>query len=170
MACALYRHFNEQNELLYVGVSNSHLKRLSEHAKRATWASQISLVAVRQFPTRQAALAAERAAIQAERPKFNIVHNGPRAARKKAAHSKSPILRNCSLPVNLDHVRQLLEAADKEGKGRLAYNVKQAAMALDMAPRDVRWLMKTGELPARGRGRVGTLVLLDDLRRCAGRV
>jgi hypothetical protein len=75
---SLYRHFDAAGELLYVGVSISAVARLSEHARASRWASQIARVDIERHPTREAALAAEAAAIKAERPRYNTQHNRSR--------------------------------------------------------------------------------------------
>jgi hypothetical protein len=66
----LYRHFDADNVLLYVGISLSAVQRLQRHSKRR-WADQIARVEIVTFPTRAAALAAEAEAIVTERPLFN---------------------------------------------------------------------------------------------------
>jgi excisionase family DNA binding protein len=71
----LYRHFDAEGSLLYVGISLSFVNRLSQHKDHSHWFDKISRVEVRSFPTRQKALEAEKAAIQNENPKFNIAHS-----------------------------------------------------------------------------------------------
>lgn len=78
MRTALYRHFAKDGALLYVGISMSWPKRTKSHARDSRWFDQIASVKVEHFPTREAALEAERTAIKAEKPKYNVVHNrGP---------------------------------------------------------------------------------------------
>ena len=74
--CKLYRHFDGDDVLLYVGVSKSALRRLSEHST-AKWADDIVRVSVQNFPSRSEALKAEREAILKERPKYNIAGTKP---------------------------------------------------------------------------------------------
>lgn len=71
----LYRHFDENGCLLYIGISLNVVGRLSQHREHSGWYRQIRSVSVESFPTRQDAVAAERAAIKMERPKFNVIHN-----------------------------------------------------------------------------------------------
>jgi hypothetical protein len=73
-ATSLYRHFDGAGRLLYVGVSLDAVARLGRHVRFAAWTAEIARVDVERFPTREAALAAERAAIKAERPLHNIIH------------------------------------------------------------------------------------------------
>jgi hypothetical protein len=67
----LYRHFAGNGRLLYVGVSLSAISRLSDH-RTSRWFDQIVDVEVEYYPTREAALAAEREAIRTENPLYNI--------------------------------------------------------------------------------------------------
>ena len=77
MSVQLYRHFNQSEELLYVGISVSAMLRLGQHCAVSPWFKDISRVMIETFPTREDALAAEKAAIKTERPKFNTQHNKP---------------------------------------------------------------------------------------------
>lgn len=74
----LYRYFGAEHELLYVGISKHPLHRLGEHRVDKAWWLKIESVSLTHYSTRAEALAAEQAAIVAERPLHNIVHNGPR--------------------------------------------------------------------------------------------
>ena len=79
MTTQLYRHFDKNNNLLYVGISLSTFNRLSQHKDHSGWFYGITNVTIEHFPTREEALAAERKAIKSENPKFNI------ASRKTVA-------------------------------------------------------------------------------------
>jgi excinuclease UvrABC nuclease subunit len=68
----LYRHFDAEGHLLYVGVSLSAVARLNQHMDVSHWSDTISEVRVETLPDRNAALAAETVAIQSENPKHNI--------------------------------------------------------------------------------------------------
>lgn len=83
MSTTLYRHFAGDDSLLYVGISLSWPTRTKAHASGSRWFDQVSRVEIERFPTREAALEAERDAIKAEKPKYNIVHNRP--AQRSAA-------------------------------------------------------------------------------------
>lgn len=73
---ALYRHFDRDSRLLYVGISLSAVERLREHRVHAAWFDRIVRIEIEWFQSRGAALNAERRAIMRERPECNIVHNG----------------------------------------------------------------------------------------------
>jgi len=70
----LYKHFDSDHRLLYVGVSLSSIARLRQH-RQSDWYNDIAWVARKVYPTRAAALEAEREAIQQERPLHNKTHN-----------------------------------------------------------------------------------------------
>lgn len=88
----LYRYFDTDGRLLYIGVSASAIRRLLEHASGKAWAAMVSKVDVQTYPTRQDALAAEEAAIKSEKPQFNIVHNRPPAQHSYSITSKTQML------------------------------------------------------------------------------
>jgi hypothetical protein len=70
----LYRHFDAEGTLLYVGISISALNRLAGHRGRAPWYWNIARVEVTRYATRRESLDAEREAVKTERPLFNIQH------------------------------------------------------------------------------------------------
>lgn len=73
--CFLYRYFDEFDELLYVGISFDPVQRSRAHQRHAAWAGFAHRADVEEFPDEAAAREAERDAIQAERPVFNVVHS-----------------------------------------------------------------------------------------------
>ena len=73
---ALYRHFDANDRLLYVGISLSPLDRLRQHRAASHWAKKITRVAVEWFECRPSAMAAELKAITTEMPLNNIDGNG----------------------------------------------------------------------------------------------
>jgi predicted GIY-YIG superfamily endonuclease len=72
---SLYRHFDAEGSLLYVGISLSWPARTKAHAHGSRWFDMVAKVEIERFDTREAALDAEREAIKREKPKFNIIHN-----------------------------------------------------------------------------------------------
>lgn len=69
---ALYRHFDADGTLLYVGIARDPDKRLALHGYTARWRDYSARCEIEWHETRQDALRAERAAIAAERPIFNV--------------------------------------------------------------------------------------------------
>ena len=68
----LYRHFDKNNTLLYVGVSLSYASRLAQHRDHAHWFQEVDTVKIERFATRRDALDAEKRAVLSENPKCNI--------------------------------------------------------------------------------------------------
>lgn len=70
--CALYRHFDAEGTLLYVGISLRPMTRTKEHVTLSGWADQIANVRIEYFPTRKEAMEAEARAVLDENPVHNI--------------------------------------------------------------------------------------------------
>jgi hypothetical protein len=68
----LYRHYDADGKLLYVGISLSAVIRLAAHKETSEWFNKIVQVKIERFPTRKMALVAEQAAILTENPEYNI--------------------------------------------------------------------------------------------------
>ena len=71
MKTALYRHFDADGTLLYVGISNTVFQRTATHLHTAEWAAQIDTIKVQWFDTRDEAAQVEAEAVVSERPLFN---------------------------------------------------------------------------------------------------
>lgn len=72
----LYRHFDEDGTLLYVGkTSRPPMQRLSEHVRNSDWSRRIATVRFERFENAAALARAEREAIQTEGPLFNTAHS-----------------------------------------------------------------------------------------------
>lgn len=67
----LYRHYDRNAVLLYVGITNHALNRLSNHRTGSSWFENVACSTYEWFNTRAGALAAERRAIENEKPLFN---------------------------------------------------------------------------------------------------
>lgn len=72
---ALYRHYNEQGQLLYVGISLQILSRTTKHRLNARWYEQITHIDIEWLASRALAEAAERTAIETENPLYNVTYN-----------------------------------------------------------------------------------------------
>lgn len=70
--CELYRHFDADGRLLYVGIAWCTTERLMGHKSGSHWFGQITRIEIERFPTRRGALDAETTAITNENPVFNI--------------------------------------------------------------------------------------------------
>lgn len=80
MTHALYRFWSADGRLLYVGITYRIEHRFSRHSKVKPW-DEIASVTIEHHPSRQEAEEAEKRAIQAEHPRWNVVHNRPVAPK-----------------------------------------------------------------------------------------
>lgn len=84
----LYRHFDSDGQLLYVGISINALNRYKEHAS-TEWFPEVAKITVERYPNRKDAISAEVAAIKAEKPRFNVRHL---VTKSRKAREKTPDL------------------------------------------------------------------------------
>ena len=75
MTTYLYRLWDENDRLLYIGISKSAIHRLHEHLTEQPWAEQVAKQTIERYATREEAAQAEVEAIQSEVPLHNVVHN-----------------------------------------------------------------------------------------------
>lgn len=68
----LYRHFNKDGVLLYVGISLNAITRLMAHRDNCHWWNEIASITIESFPDRNSVRDAERMAIYNEKPLHNI--------------------------------------------------------------------------------------------------
>lgn len=88
---ALYRVYGDADRLLYIGISKDFGIRWNQHARVQPWWGDKKRLTVDWCDSRDAAEAAERAAIKAEKPKYNIVHNGPAVAEAEVRGVTDPM-------------------------------------------------------------------------------
>ena len=74
MKTALYRHFDADGRLLYVGISDALSARDQQHRAVAPWHSQIVRTETQWLNSRDHAVALERVAIQYEKPLHNLAN------------------------------------------------------------------------------------------------
>lgn len=79
MSFVLYRHFDANDVLLYVGQSRRFGDRMGAHQRNAPWWDDVITITMERFGTAHELTIAEIAAIQREDPKYNTLH-----ARKAA--------------------------------------------------------------------------------------
>jgi hypothetical protein len=68
----LYRAFDADGQLLYIGIADGPFLRLAKHAETAPWAVYARTITLEPYPHRFAAEEAEREAIATEDPVWNI--------------------------------------------------------------------------------------------------
>ena len=82
---ALYRYFDADDRLLYVGISVIPPMRQLQHAKGSAWYELVDRQRIEWFETRAEAMEAERSAIRSEGPTWNRAHNPEWVARRREA-------------------------------------------------------------------------------------
>jgi len=100
-ACALYRHFDFEGRLLYVGISVSPMSRLGSHIDGSSWAKRITRVEIEWLDSEDEARTAERRAIRAERPEYNLSQALSGDAAKDAVVSISDALGSAQIEAAL---------------------------------------------------------------------
>lgn len=68
----LYRFFDADGRLLYVGASGRFQKRVASHRAHAKWWDVAAMCRIQRYPTLREALAAEAVVIATEHPIHNI--------------------------------------------------------------------------------------------------
>ena len=84
---AVYRMFDEKGRLLYIGISGRS-GRFNEHATKR-WFPLVSVITLEWHATHAEAILAERRAIAAEKPRYNVA--GKLAAPKRPAQAGVPL-------------------------------------------------------------------------------
>lgn len=75
-ACILYRWWDADDNLLYVGKSTSVLARIGSHKRYSSFFDRAVKMTMERYPDQLSLAEAEVRAIRAEHPPYNIVHNG----------------------------------------------------------------------------------------------
>lgn len=83
---ALYRFFSADGVLLYIGITADIPTRFRDHKAGKPWWLEIAHVAIEHFPDRASVLAAEKRAIIAEKPRWNVQHQHRPRARAEVGH------------------------------------------------------------------------------------
>lgn len=79
----LYRWFDADDLLLYIGISDDLSARTGTHARESSWMDFADRSTKERFEDRSEALASETAAIESEQPLFNYRDNTGLAARRR---------------------------------------------------------------------------------------
>lgn len=131
---ALYRLFNAQNELLYVGITWYPLpERMQDHENKKPWWNEVHHATAIWFESRREADDAETQAIHAERPKYNIMK---RPAREL---DRAQVMRRY---LRLDH-REMSEPLPGL-LGRSAYEVRVRRLDLGLTQAQAAGLLGVG--------------------------
>lgn len=98
MSAVVYRMYNADYRLLYVGQTMNALQRVQSHSSTAAWFPDVDTITVEHFASRSEALQAEIEAIRNEKPQHNVQHAKPQ--RKKRAPVDESTWRTTDLHIN----------------------------------------------------------------------
>jgi hypothetical protein len=138
--CVLYRQFNTEGALLYVGISQDNTKRQTVHRATSPWGEEIDRVTTEIFPTRLDALKAEASAIKDESPKYNKKWEVPRETPSTPPASMALTLTIAIDPPILGYLRR---QADSRGVTtaqyasavlRIAIESRESRFATEIVP------------------------------------
>jgi hypothetical protein len=87
----LYRFYDGRGRLLYIGIAVDFLNRWRKHRKKIWW-PLVARIEISSYPTRSAAMIAERSAIITEKPLHNEVHNRATRAQRQAEEAAMGVL------------------------------------------------------------------------------
>lgn len=101
---ALYRFYGAGDTLLYIGITADLPTRITDHSDEKAWWLGVARITVEHYPDRASVLEAEKRAIIAERPLYNIRHNpAPLSAKPHTAVAPSsplvPVCMGCRQPI-----------------------------------------------------------------------
>jgi hypothetical protein len=125
MSQTLYRFYNADGNLLYVGISNTWYQRFHQHERKSGWFSRVTHATFESYDTREAVEAAELVAIKTENPEFNKASNPAyetptdhfQKIKLWALSDLEPDERHSAL---IDHMKEYREARP-EIKGKQSY-------------------------------------------------
>lgn len=72
---SVYRSYDVDEYLIYVGITSRGYARSNEHAATSAWWPHVALQRIDHYASRREAEAVEAALIRAYRPPYNVVHN-----------------------------------------------------------------------------------------------
>ncbi|MCX4697021.1 GntR family transcriptional regulator [Streptomyces sp. NBC_01373] len=121
---ALYRLFDVDERLLYVGITTEPKVRMKAHAADKAWWSEVSTREFEWFDSRGEAAKAEVAAIRAERPVHNHAHNTAAALALLPVIAAEPL-----------RPRPKVVTVDERGPAqRMAADLRALTMAGELSP------------------------------------
>lgn len=74
MSTTVYRMFDADDELLYVGITLNPPARFAKHKQDKPWWTLVKRIELMHHETREAALSTEKHFIETEKPLWNVVH------------------------------------------------------------------------------------------------
>jgi hypothetical protein len=122
---ALYRHFGHDGKLLYVGLTNEPPVRLRKHRQDKPWWLDVRNTTYEYFDTRPEVQEAERRAIRAEHPAWNVQHNNQQAKQpqpkrlRAVARLRPTSCTPCGTPMAAKYLREVVRDPDFQIDGQI---------------------------------------------------
>ena len=131
MKTYLYKMYNNDDQLLYVGITNNVDQRFTAHASTKSWWKDVDNINLKIYQDRESAILSERMTIISEHPKYNeLVTKKPYAAspekRYPPSHSKLPKSEVLHLR-SLDGSDMLNRAAELQAAGWSVVSILEGA-------------------------------------------
>ena len=146
MNTQLYRHFDSENKLLYVGISLSTFARLSQHKDHSEWFKKIARVSIEHFETRQDAMAAEKKAIKNEDPMFNIAMKKTMAEIEKEDKEREAKLRAEQIRIEQVAKEENKEIINRFIRYKLAYQIGEVMDMLSITRQEMAKYISQGKI------------------------
>lgn len=132
---ALYRVRGEADVLLYIGISNHPGIRWNGHLLEQPWWDELRTLTVEWYESRPEAEDAEKAAIRAEQPKYNVTYLKPtRLGRKPKPQEAIPVKRGTAELDPRPDDENLLVTFEAAEMARLGPQVFRKALAQTGGP------------------------------------
>ena len=135
MTAQLYRHFDIDDTLLYIGVSLNTMLRLSQHKTASGWFNDVTKVTIETLSSRKKALEAETIAIQSEGPIWNIQKTQP----KVMEHLEDELNRSPPEQSSVQLLRKIVLFDP-------IYTIHEASGLLKISEKKLKEMCKTGEI------------------------
>ena len=127
---SLYRFFDSNDQLIYVGITSRHAERWDEHGKNSAWWLHVDHATISHFQSRTDALHAEAEAIENEKPLYNVSRSKVNSQSRRNRALMSGQLKNA------------YEALDTQ----LCWSITEAAMLLGVQRQTLARALKTERL------------------------
>jgi len=88
-AAVVYRFYNANHELLYVGCSSDFLTRMASHRLSRDWFDEVAKVTVAHFDDTLTAYEMESVAIATEHPRYNTQHSIERSGKRLESRGRA---------------------------------------------------------------------------------
>lgn len=100
----LYRFYDAADELLYIGITANPAARFASHKRMKPWWESVTRIEMERFDSRDVLMDAEKKAIEAENPSWNLARPKPQVQ----ARTTRP---GIPMPDMTEHVKRIVDEA-----------------------------------------------------------